>query len=74
MNPSSENLTVPRLVPEQPLPLYTFVPGQSPHPFSDPAGHSFGNKPSLPGRLDPEQWAASRAYLYAFDLFNQRYY
>jgi uncharacterized protein len=74
MNPSSENLTVPRLVPEQPLPLYAFVPGQSPHPFSDPAGHSFGNKPSLPGKLDTEQWPACRAYLYAFDLFNQRYY
>jgi len=74
MNASSENLTVPRLVPQQPLPLYAFVPGQSPHPFSDPAGHSFGNKPSLPGKLDPEQWAASEAYLYGFDLFNQRYY
>lgn len=24
------------------LPPYTYVPGKTPHPFSDPAGHSFG--------------------------------
>jgi uncharacterized protein len=59
-----------RLVPEKPFPPYTFVPGRSPHPFSDPAGHSFGVAHETPAPLGPEQWQQSQSYLYGIDLFN----
>jgi len=59
-----------RLVPGKPFPPYTFVPGRSPHPISDPAGHSFGVAHEIPAPLDPEQWQQSQSYLYGIDLFN----
>ncbi|WP_437228675.1 DUF309 domain-containing protein [Planctomicrobium sp. SH661] len=38
----------------QDLPKYTYVPGVSPHPVSDPAGHSFGAARPIPtGSLQP---------------------
>ena len=63
-----------RLVPDEPLPPYSFVPGRSPHPISDPAGHSFGHRPQQPPELEPEQWATSKTYLFGIDLFNAGYY
>jgi hypothetical protein len=66
---------VPRLLPDQPLPPYTFVPdGEQPHPVRDPRGHSF-RKP-VEGATPPSQenWANCRAYLYGLDLFNAGYY
>ena len=65
---------LPRLVPDELLPPYTFVPGQSPHPVSDPAGHSYGLRHATPPPLDPADWQASRAYLRGIDLFNHGYY
>jgi hypothetical protein len=63
-----------RLVPDEPFPPYSFVPGRSPHPVSDPAGHSFGAVPRRPPALDPDRWSANRTYLHAIDLFNAGYY
>ena len=63
-----------RLVPDVPLPPYSFVPGHRPHPVSDPAGHSFGTAPPTPPEFDPAAWATNRTYLYAIDLFNHGYY
>src|SRR6516162_9140895 len=63
-----------RLVPEEPLPPYAFVPGRSPHPVSDPAGHSFRVAPERPCALDPERWRDNKTYLYGLDLFNAGYY
>ena len=63
-----------RLVPVKPFPPYSFVPGRSPHPVSDPAGHSFGLRPGQPADLEPERWAANETYLYGIDLFNAGYY
>ncbi len=34
------------------LPPYTYVPGQTPHPFSDPQGHSYGLHEAGPFDLD----------------------
>ncbi|MBL8799746.1 MAG: DUF309 domain-containing protein [Planctomycetia bacterium] len=62
-----------RLLPAEPLPPYTFVPGQSPHPHSDPRGHSFGQPAVAPTPLDPLRWRACRPYLHAIDLFNLGY-
>src|SRR5262245_13629335 len=65
---------VPRLVPDFPLPPYTYVPGQNPHPTADPEGHSFGARHEEPGPVGPESWAASRPYLFGIDLFNHGFY
>jgi predicted metal-dependent hydrolase len=63
-----------RLLPDVPLPPYAFVPGRTPHPVSDPAGHQYGVEPQAPPPLDPERWRDSRAYLRGVDLFNHGYY
>ena len=63
-----------RLLPDEPFPPYSFVPGRFPHPTSHPAGHSFGIAPSLPTELDPERWDTSKPYVHGIDLFNAGYY
>jgi hypothetical protein len=65
---------IPRLLPDEPLPRYTFVPGRSPHPVSDPAGHSSGQAHVPPAPLDPARCADNRDYLRGVDLFNHGYY
>jgi predicted metal-dependent hydrolase len=62
------------LVPDAAFPPYTFVPGRTPHPIRDPAGHLFGQELPLPPPLDPANWSESRAYLHGLDLFNHGYY
>lgn len=64
----------PRLVPDEPLPPYSYVPGQYPHPHSHPAGHSHGKKSTIPPCPDPDHWEECRAYLVGLDLFNHGYY
>ena len=63
-----------RLVPDEPLPPYSYVPGRFPHPISDPAGHQVGKSPPRPTPIEPHDWASSRAYLFGCDLFNHGYY
>jgi predicted metal-dependent hydrolase len=63
-----------RLVPDEPFPPYAFVPGRSPHPTSDPAGHSFRVEPAISPKFEPEEWQTCRLYLYGIDLFNGRFY
>jgi hypothetical protein len=74
ITPDGAQPGVPRLVPDMDLPPYTFVPGQTPHPFSDPRGHSYGRGTGPCEALDVERWSACRPYLYAIDLFNHGYY
>ena len=74
MPPPRDTLPQPRLVPDEPLPPYTFVPGRFPHPESDPAGHSYGVPRPTPPPLDPTDWRGSRPYLRGLDLFNAGYY
>ncbi len=62
-----------RLVTHRPLPPYGYVPGLTPHPVSDPAGHSFGRREGA-AAFDPERWWECEEYLYGFDLFNGGYY
>jgi hypothetical protein len=64
----------PRLAPDVPLPPYTFIPGRTPHPVRDPAGHLHGKKVELPEPLAPPRWQENRAYRYGIDLFNHGYY
>jgi hypothetical protein len=65
---------IPRLVPDEALPPYAFVPGRFPHPISDPDGHRFGAGLVASANLDPDRWQQSRLYLQGFDLFNRGYY
>src|SRR5947208_538299 len=64
----------PRYCPDRPLPPYSYVPGLSPHPISDPQGHSFGanHPPAQP--LDEPSYVNNKTYLYAIDLFNHGFY
>ncbi len=73
MSHPSNPLTTPRLVPDEPLPPYAHVPGRTPHPVSDPAGHSHAAPPRQFVAPDPQRWAQSRAFLYGIDLFNHGY-
>ena len=65
---------LPRLVPDLPLPPYSYVTGKFPHPLSDPAGHSYGQSPEKPAAIDPACWRDSRAYCHGVDLFNHGFY
>jgi uncharacterized protein len=63
-----------RFLPELPLPPYAHVPGRTPHPESDPAGHSFGRPRPEAAPIEPARWRDSREYLRGLDLFNHGYY
>ena len=67
-------MSPPRLAPEMALPPYTFVPGRTPHPVRDPAGHLFGKPCVFPPPLEPTRWQENRTYLHGIDLFNHGYY
>jgi hypothetical protein len=62
-----------RLAPQCPLPPYTYVPGKTPHPFTDPQGHSFGTD-EIEVDFSFEHWELCEAYLFGFDLFDNGYY
>jgi hypothetical protein len=64
---------VPRLVPDEPLPPYSYVSGRFPHPIRDPTGHSHGAERQTSPVTD-DDWAEHRDYLYGIDLFNAGYY
>jgi len=63
----------PRFLPDVPFPPYTYVPGQTPHPVSDPAGHMYGDE-TEPAELQVDDWPRCHAYLRGIDLFNHGYY
>jgi hypothetical protein len=77
-SPAEARLTapaaVPRLLPDEPFPPYTYVPGRTPHPFSDPQGHRHQLQSQPPSPPDPESWQRSRPFLYGVDLFNHGFY
>jgi len=62
-----------RLVPQQPLPTYSYVPGKHPHPLRDSKGHSYGME-IVVRQFDPSEWQNCEAYLFGIDLFNLGYY
>lgn len=59
---------------EQVFPPYSYVPGHTPHPVSDPAGHMFGEPHQTAEPLRLDNWQASAEYRYGVDLFNHGYY
>ena len=58
----------------KPLPPYSYVPGFTPHPVSDPRGHMQGRAPEAVEPLDPQRWRENGEYLFAVDLFNHGFY
>ena len=68
----------------RPLPPYTHIPGVTPHPISDPAGHSYAEPKLLAGLLEREQtelapltWVnlpLHPEFEWAARLFNAGYY
>lgn len=68
------NANLPRYCSQTPLPPYTYVPGLTPHPTSDPQGHSFGHADPKPRPLANDSYRENTTYLYAIDLFNHGYY
>lgn len=67
-------MTIPRYRPDEGFPAYAHVPGRSPHPISDPRGHSYRRESaavSVPGECEA---VASPSLLRGADLFNHGYY
>lgn len=50
------------------LPPYTYVPGVTPHPISDPAGHMFQDSEVL------DSWTQKQVLAWGVQLFNAGYY
>lgn len=59
---------------DHPLPPYSYVPGFTPHPVSDPQGHMFGYAPAPAPPLNSRDWSRSAEYLHGVDLFNHGFY
>ncbi len=59
---------------EESLPPYTYTPGATPHPISDPRGHAFGRPPAPLGAVDPGRLEGCPAFLRACELFRKGYY
>jgi uncharacterized protein len=74
MDSSNIQAEIPRFVPDEPLPPYSFVPGSHPHPVSHPLGHSYGQEKKPVEPPDPNLWHQCRPYLRGIDLFNHGYY
>jgi len=73
----------PRRYTQRPLPAYRHVPGYSPHPVIDAAGHSYDRKIEGHGRniegpperrLSGDAWQHCADYLYGVDLFNYEFF
>ena len=56
------------------LPPYTHVPGRTPHPINDPAGHSFGKSPAASPPPSLDNWAECESLREGAELFEAGYY
>lgn len=59
---------------DRPFPPYRYLPGKTPHPTRDPAGHSYMSEPVRIDRFSPDDWFECEEYLYAIDLLNHGYW
>jgi len=63
----------PRYAPDRPFPAYAHQPGQTPHPFREEGGHSYGEEEPEAPPLDPDRPGDSEMYRHGFDLLNHGY-
>ncbi|MFO0864985.1 MAG: DUF309 domain-containing protein [Gemmataceae bacterium] len=61
-----------RVLLDWPIPAYTHIPGKTPHPHSDPAGHRHPVPSAEP--YDPARWDQCPAYLHGIDLFDSGFF
>ena len=74
-DPKPTDPTLPRYAPQRPFPPYRHVLGVTPHPRTDPAGHSYGlPEPAAAPPLTEDCWALNETYLYGVDLYNNGYW
>lgn len=79
IQPTEQVVTVVARYSALPLPPYTYVPGRTPHPVSDPAGHAYAHREEpaagLPVALPEQQFLEQHPrYRYAIDLYNHGFY
>ncbi|PIE17380.1 MAG: hypothetical protein CSA65_09110 [Proteobacteria bacterium] len=77
MNSSGLSDFPPRRYTKSPLPAYRHVPGYSPHPINDVAGHSYRAVDELEEprcMLSGVAWQSCEPYLYGVDLFNLEFF
>lgn len=74
MKTNGPSLPLPRLLPERPLPPYSYVTRLWPHPLRDPQGHSYSSHAPPIADFRAEAWRDCEAYLWGIDLFNNGYY
>lgn len=72
-NPNAADEPPPRLT-DPPFPPYAHIPGVTPHPIRDPAGHSYKVKHPEVAPPDPSDWRTINLYCQGIDLFNVGYY
>ena len=66
---------VRRYVPQWDFPCYAHRLGLTAHPRRDEGGHSYGQAEfCAPAGLRPDNWRASRLYLWGVDLFNNAFW
>ncbi len=61
----------------RPFPAYAHRPGVTPHPITDPRGHSFGLTHPAPATRVPERpddWSRCQPFRYGLDLHNHGYW
>lgn len=63
-----------RLLPDEPLPAFTYVPGRTPRPPKDALRHPSAGEVVVPPPFDPACWRESREFLRGVDLFNCGFY
>jgi hypothetical protein len=74
VQPAPFDISVGRYAPGLTFPPYRHVPGHTPHPRTDPAGHSHGLPEPASEELRQDNWHAHPAYLFGADLFNHAYW
>ena len=70
----SINNSPSRYYPKLNFPSYRHIPGLTPHPISDPNGHSFNKNITDTTILTNNNWNSCSTFLYAIDLFNYAYF
>ena len=68
----NSSVTELRTAPQLPLPPYTFIPGQSPHPFRDPEGHNHTEK--ILQQVEQIAHQDDRLFLYGLELLNHHFF
>ncbi len=64
-----------RYAPHLAFPEYRHVLGETPHPRTDPRGHSFGAEdPCASASLAADSWQSNETYLFGVDLYNFAYW